>query len=71
MTKIEPPCRRCEKRYIGCHARCVKYTAYRLYIEHRNEEIRKINDEESFYVDISRYYKRKLRQIDKMNKGRK
>ncbi len=26
---MEPPCKDCEKRYLGCHSDCESYKAYR------------------------------------------
>lgn len=28
MTKINPPCYRCERRVLGCHSSCADYKAF-------------------------------------------
>jgi hypothetical protein len=29
MTKINPPCYRCERRVLGCHSSCADYKMFR------------------------------------------
>lgn len=36
---IKPPCKDCADRDIGCHARCVKYLAYRAELDDIKEKI--------------------------------
>ena len=51
MTKI--PCRGCPDRYLGCHAKCGKYRAWK-------KEWDELKEKERIYNDMQRIFRRKF-----------
>lgn len=38
---MKTPCKGCEKRYVGCHAKCEDYKAYRVPFDEMQEKRRR------------------------------
>lgn len=48
LTVQEPacPCRGCEQRHSGCHAKCVNYEEWRAAMDDKTEKVKKIRSED-------------------------
>ena len=56
---MEPPCKDCQKRKIGCHAKCEEYLAYTKWYREQNERVSKVkNIESDFYAVTTRRRKK-------------
>lgn len=71
MVSIKSPCLGCNKRHTNCHSKCVKYTAFRLCVEHQRELKAKAREEETFVRDVKRKHIHRLQMKDKTSYGRK
>lgn len=71
MTKYNSPCLGCDKRYIGCHSYCARYKLYRMTVDAERRKRREQADEEEFIRTVSEGYRRRLKQKDKTDVGRK
>lgn len=38
---IKSPCKNCDKRYLGCHSECGKYTMFAVKRKEENDTIKK------------------------------
>ena len=55
----EAPCRKCEKRELGCHDRCKEYEKFSNYRRSIREEQKKVAAEkELIYESVQRWRKR-------------
>lgn len=68
----DAPCYKCETRYAGCHANCVKYMDFVQKREVENEKIRieKMVDRLN-YNSRSHFPTRTIRQKNDKNRGNK
>lgn len=49
-TRINPPCYNCEERYLGCHANCAYYRAFREELEEAKAKRRKYDNAQDFQI---------------------
>lgn len=46
-----PPCKGCEDRYVGCHAKCPDYKDFKNYTNEVRQRRKEKRDLDSFYYD--------------------
>ena len=69
MTNSTSPCMGCEKREVGCHARCGAYKEYRKALDEYNANIREKKDAEIIARDMTFWAKlRMTRHMGKLKK---
>lgn len=49
---IKGPCLNCEKRYVGCHSKCIEYHQYRKELDEFNDKVAATRNRE--FSDIAR-----------------
>lgn len=49
---IEPSCKDCKERYVGCHSHCEKYLEFRKQLDEYNQ---KEKEEKKLYGDVIAY----------------
>ena len=54
------PCKNCERREVGCHARCGDYKAYRAAIDSYNERRKTVKDAENIARDMEWEARRRI-----------
>lgn len=49
--KKENPCKDCiePRRYVGCHAKCKEYLAWKKHNDKRNDKIRQVKNKSYIY----------------------
>lgn len=40
-VQVGPPCKDCPDKSIGCHPKCIKYTAWSLFNDETRQKVRK------------------------------
>ena len=58
---MEPPCKDCQQRKIGCHAKCEEYLAYAILCREQNERVAKAKNIESDFYAVSTRRRKKER----------
>ena len=60
MTRLNAPCKGCEKREVGCHATCEDYLTYRELKDEQNAELKEKAKREQEQNDIEKSRKKRI-----------
>ena len=66
---MNPPCKGCKERQLGCHSTCERYAVYRQYNEKLYEERRNTRTVRDFITDSYRKQSAHVMKNKKWKKG--
>lgn len=65
-------CYNCDDRELGCHNKCIRYTAEVLQLMGKKEQINKVKQEENIYYNYSKDRDKRIRKVNhNLSKGRR
>lgn len=56
MKSNIPPCKDCDQRQAGCHARCPAYISWRKQMNETRKELNRMASEEVYFQDRSHWF---------------